>query len=349
MPRWVLPALAIGLAACRGAPVAEETPAFPEAMTRAGRASRTGASPGEALTGTVTVGGSSTVMPISTRLAEEFRTQHPDVRVPVEVSGTGGGFRKFCGGELDIAGASRPINAAELELCAANRIEYIELPIAFDSVSVVVNPKNTFVECLTVAELMRMWEPAARGKVNHWNQIRSDFPARPLRLFGPGTDSGTFDYFTLAIVGAQGSSRSDYTASEDDRVLADSVAQDADALGYFGYAYYLLNRDKLKLVAVDSGYGCVLPSAQTVAGATYQPLSRPIFIYVNKASVSRAETAAFARLYLDPEQAARVLEAGYVPLPTIVLRAAASRLNRGVTGTRFGGRGALVGVSERAF
>ncbi len=182
-------------------------------------------------------------------------------------------------GETDITGASRPINATEVQLCKTHNIDYFELPMAFDSLSVVVHPQNTLVNCLTVAELKSMWEPAAQGKVTHWNQVRPSFPNQPLLLYGPGRDSGTFDYFTLAIIGAEGTSRSDYTASEDDVVLVDGVASHTYGLGYFGYAYYLGNRDRLKTVAVDSGYGCVLPSPQTVADSSYQPLSRPIFIY----------------------------------------------------------------------
>jgi phosphate transport system substrate-binding protein len=239
------------------------------------------------LSGKVTVDGSTTVFPLSKAMAEAFRQFNPAVQFVVEFSGTGGGFKKFCAGQVDVAGASRPINSLESEQCKAQRIEYIEVPVAFDSLAVVVNAKNGFVDCLTVNELKAMWEPAAEGKTSQWKQIRSSFPAQPLTLFGPGKDSGTFDYFTLAIVGAESSSRGDYTKSEDDMVIERGVAAEPNALGYFGYAYYQAYQDQLKAVAVDSGKGCVLPSAATVADGTYQPLSRPLFVYVNLAAAAR--------------------------------------------------------------
>jgi phosphate transport system substrate-binding protein len=225
-------------------------------------------------------------------------------------------------------------------------IDYIELPIAFDSLAVVVNPQNTFVDCLTLAELKTMWEPAAQGKVTRWSQIRASFPNQPILLYGPGHDSGTFDYFTLAIVGAEGKSRSDYTASEDDTVLVDGVSSHAYGLGYFGYAYYLGNRDRLKTVAINSGYGCVSPSPQTVADSTYQPLSRPVFIYVKQSAATRPEVRAFTDFYLAPENANLVLQVGYVPLPSITLRAASSRFNKGMTGSVFNGSGSVLGVGH---
>jgi phosphate transport system substrate-binding protein len=279
-------------------------------------------------------------------MAREFQKVHPGVQFIIGVSGTGGGFRKFCAGETEITGASRPINAKEVELCQQQHIAYIELPIAFDSLSVVVHPQNTFVDCLTVAELKKMWEPAAQSKVTHWHHIRATFPQEPLALYDPGTDSGTFDYFTLAMIGAEGKSRSDYTPSEDDMVLVHGVSSQLYGLGYFGYAYYLANRNQLKAVAIDSGYGCVYPSAQTVADSTYQPLSRPIFIYVQQSAAARAEIKAFTQFYLAPEHAALVLQVGYVPLPNLTLRAASSRFNKGVTGSAFGGSGSVLGISQ---
>jgi phosphate transport system substrate-binding protein len=221
------------------------------------------------LSGKVTVDGSTTVFPLSKAMAEAFRQSNPAVQIAVEFSGTGGGFKKFRAGQVDVAGASRPINSVESEQCKTQRIEYIEVPVAFDSLAVVVNAKNGFVDCLTVNELKSMWEPAAEGKTSQWKQIRSSFPAQPLTLFGPGRDSGTFDYFTLAIVGTESSSRGDYTKSEDDMVIERGVAAEPNALGYFGYAYYQAYQDQLKAVAVDSGKGCVLPSAGTVADGTY--------------------------------------------------------------------------------
>ena len=299
------------------------------------------------LSGRIVVDGSSTVYPLSRMMAAEFRKANPAVDIAVGVSSTGAGFEKFCAGDLDITGASRPIDETEVELCRSGRIEYLELPVAFDSIAVVVNPQNQFARCLKVGELRRMWEPAAQDKVMSWDQIRASFPARPLRLFGPGRESGTFDYFTLAVVGDESRSRTDFTPSEDDQVLVRGVAEDPDALAYFGYAYYLVNRDRLKLLAVDNGYGCVEPNPKTVADGDYQPLSRPVFIYVKASAAVRPEVKAFTRFYLAPENAALVMKVGNVPLPTLSLRTALSRLNRGLTGTMFGGAGSRIGLSHK--
>ena len=262
---------------------------------------------GSNLSGEVKVDGSSTVLPISQVMAKEFQAENPEVKVTVGVSGTGGGFQKFCAGETDITGASRPINSKEMALCQKNKIEFIELPVAYDSLSVVVNSQNNFVECLKVNELKKIWEPAAQGQVTNWNQVRSSFPNQPLQLYGPGTDSGTYDYFTLAIMGEEGKSRSDYTKSEDDNALVQGVAANQAGLGYFGYAYYLANKERLKLVAIDSGYGCVQPSPKTVADSSYQPLSRPVFIYAKKSAAMRPAVKAFTNFYLAPENAKLVV------------------------------------------
>jgi phosphate transport system substrate-binding protein len=343
---FILAAVALGLsvAGCHPAQTTERTHETPGATTGAA----SGGMP-PALAGSVTMDGSATVLPVSRKMADAFQQRHPGVKVAAQSSGTGGGFRKFCAGEVDVTGASRPINAAESQACMANHVEFIELPIAFDSLSVVVNAKNMFVGCLKVDELKRVWEPAADGKLTRWNQIRSEFPDRPLALFGPGKDSGTFDYFTLAVVGVERSSRSDYTKSEDDTVLVKGVAADPDALGYFGYAYYLANRDTLKLVAIDNGQGCVVPGPQTVADNSYQPLSRPMFVYVSRSAAARPEAKAFARFCVDPENASYVSDVGYVPLPPVTLLAAARRLDRGVTGSIFGGRGSVLGVTADTF
>ena len=247
-------------------------------------------------------------------MADGFQKANPGVRVSVQSSGTGGGFRSLAG-ETDMSAASRPINAAESRECEARRIEFIELPIVFDSLSVVVNTGNQFVECLTVGELKKMWEPAAQGKVTRWNQIRASFPNQPLTLFGHGREHGTFDYFTLAVVGVESSSRSDYTQSEDDTALVNGIAADPNATGYFGYAYYLANKDRLKVVAIDSGHGCIVPSAQTVADNSYQPLSRPVFVYVSTSAAVRPEVKAFARSYVDPDHTGYVRDIGDAPLP----------------------------------
>ena len=218
----------------------------------------------EKLSGTVKVDGSSTVYPLSKAMAEAFHASNPDVQVDVKFSGTGGGFRKFCSGETDVEGASRPIKAEENEQCKSKHIDYIEVQVAFDSLALVVNPQNTFVDCLTSQELKKLWEPAAQGKVANWQQVRANFPSKQLTLLGPGKDDGTFDYFTLAIVGAETSSRTDYTANVDYTALSKGVEADPNALAYFGYAYYQANKGNLKAVAVDNGHGCVMPSAENV-------------------------------------------------------------------------------------
>jgi phosphate transport system substrate-binding protein len=301
------------------------------------------------LAGTITLDGSSTILPVSTVMAEAFQRQHLAVRVTVHESGTGGGFKKICAGEIDIADASRPINADEVKQCANAGVELIELPVAFDSLVVVVNQANTFVSCLTVPELKTMWGPAADHKVTRWNQIRASFPDRPLALFGPGTASGTFDYFTLAVVGTQSSSRKDYRASEDDNDLVHGVVSSPDALAYFGYAYYLANRDTLKVVSIDGGDGCVAPSAATLVDNTYRPLTRPLFIYASRKAMSRPEARAFAEFYISPDNAAQVERIGYVPLSTATLLSVARRLDQNVTGSIFGGRGSVLGVTADTF
>jgi phosphate transport system substrate-binding protein len=305
--------------------------------------------PAGPLSGRITIDGSATVLPLSQAMVQAFHESNPTVEFGNEFSGTGGGFKKFCAGLVDLIGASRPIKSSEGEQCKAKRIEYIEVPVAFDRLAVVVNPKNSFVDCLTVNELKAMWEPTAEGKKTQWKQIRSSFPAQPLVLFGPGNDSGTFDYFTLAIVGTETSSRGDYTKNEDDRVIEHGVAGEPNALGYFGYAYYEANRDELKVVAVDSGHGCVTPSAQTVADGTYQPLSRPLFLYVSLAAAARPEVKAFTRFYLAPENTKYVTKVGYVPLPLTALTAQAARFEKGVTGSVLGGHGSVTGVPLTSF
>ncbi|MFY9233662.1 MAG: PstS family phosphate ABC transporter substrate-binding protein [Fimbriimonadaceae bacterium] len=257
----------------------------------------------------VDIDGSSTVGPISAAIAEEFMKENPDAEVTVAESGTSGGGKKFGAGEIDIWGASRPITEEETALCKKNGIEWIELPVAFDGLSVVVNPKNTFIDSITTDELKKIWEP--NSKVKTWADVRPGFPAEQIKLYGAGTDSGTFDYFTEEIVGEKGASRSDYQGSEDDNVLVQGVAGDEFSLGYFGYAYYENNKDKLKLLAVNG----VKPSAATVLDGTYKPLSRPLFIYVNKKSLDeKPAVAQFVKYYLTktPELIASV---GYVALP----------------------------------
>lgn len=286
----------------------------------------------------VKVDGSSTVFPITEAMAEQFQKEKKgQVQVTVGISGTGGGFKKFCNGETDISNASRPILKREMEACRSKNISYIELPVAFDALSVVVNPRNNWVKQLTVAELKTIWEPAAQGKIKTWNQVNPAWPNRPLKLFGAGTDSGTFDYFTEAIVGKAKSSRGDYTASEDDNVLVQGVATDVGALGYFGYAYYEANAKRLRAVPIVNAQGkAVLPSRKTVEDGSYNPLSRPIFIYVNSESLRRPEVREFVEFY--QRQASKLIPpTGYIPLPARAYAANLDNIRRGKTGTVFGG------------
>lgn len=301
------------------------------------------------LSGKVTVDGSDTVFPLTKAMAAAFRQSNPGVEFAIEFSGTGGGFKKFCAGQLDIEDASRPITSAESEQCKAQHIEFIEVPVAFDSLSVVVNPQNSFVDCLTIHELKTTWEPGAEGRIRQWDQIRPSFPQQPLVLFGPGKASGTFDYFTFAVVGEQGSSRNDYTQSDDYVVVERGVAADPNALGYFGYAYYQANRERVRAVAIDSGHGCVLPSPQTVADGTYAPLSRPLFVYVRLSSASRPEVDAFTHFYLSPDSTGYVTKVGYVPLPVRALVTQTERFEKRATGSMLGAHGSVTGVALNTF
>ena len=296
------------------------------------------------LTGTILADGSSTVGPVTQAVAEEFRGQFPEVRVPVGVSGSGAGFKKFCIGETDISNASRPIKAKEIDTCAAKGIEFVEVPVAFDGLAVLANPANDFANCLTVAELQKIWEPAAEDTITSWAQVRDGFPDEPLILYGPGVDSGTYDYFTDAIVGEEGASRGDFTPSEDDNVLVQGIAGDASATGFFGLAYYAANKDKLKLVTVDGGDGCVAPTAETVNTGTYQPLSRPLFIYISVPAAERPEVQTFVEFYLK-NAGTLAGDVGYVSLPPNIYDLALERFNNRVTGSIFAGEGAKVGVS----
>ncbi|HHP7244304.1 MAG TPA: PstS family phosphate ABC transporter substrate-binding protein [Elainellaceae cyanobacterium] len=261
----------------------------------------------------IAIDGSSTVFPISEAMAEEYMSDNPGTQITVGVSGTGGGFEKFCNGETDISNASRPIKPTEMEACMANGIEYVEIPVAYDAITVVIHPENDWATEMTVEQLQTLWDPAAQGTITSWSDIEPSWPDSEISLYGPGTDSGTFDYFTDEIVGEEGASRADYTASEDDNILVLGVARDPNALGYFGYAYFDNNRDQLRAVAIDSGDGPVLPSSRSVNNGTYTPLSRPIFIYVSADSAQRAEVQSFVEYYLS-NTAGIVPEVGYVAL-----------------------------------
>lgn len=294
--------VAVGLAACGG-----------------------GDSAGGGTTGSIEIDGSSTVFPITEAVAEEFMAETGgDIRVTVALSGTGGGFRRFCAGETDISDASRPISEEEIAACEAAGIEYRELTVGLDGLAVVVNPANDFAECLTVEELRRIWEPSST--VARWSDVREGFPDEEIHLYGPGTNSGTFDYFTEEVVGESGASRADYTASEDDNVLVQGVAGDEAALGYFGYAYYIENESRIKDVAVDGGSGCVTPTPETVESGEYSPLSRPLFIYVSESSLQEEAVRSFVEFYLSAAPQL-VGEVGYVPLDAARYEQARNALN----------------------
>jgi len=304
-----------------------------------------GATPLASLAQVVTVDGSSTVFPITEGIAEDFQKANKGLKVTVGVSGTGGGFKKFCRDETDISDASRPIKASEMADCKAAGVEYFELPVAFDALTVVINPKNTWLKQATVAELKAVWEPAAQGKTLRWKQVNPAWPDQPIKLFGPGADSGTFEYFTEAIVGKAKASRGDFTASEDDNVLVQGVAGDVNAMGYFGYAYYAENTNRLKAlpIAIDANKPAVGPSAEAVEKGAYQPLSRPIFIYVKAQSLQKPEVKKFVEYYME-HGATIAKEVKYVALPASVYKANLKHIADGKKGTVFGGHNE-VGIS----
>lgn len=304
-----------------------------------------GAMPLTTIAQVVKIDGSSTVYPVTEAVAEEFQKANKGMKVTVGVSGTGGGFKKFCRGEIDITNASRPISTSEMADCKKIGVEYFELPIAFDAITVVINPKNTWLKQATVAELKKMWEPAAQGKVMRWNQVNPTWPDQPIKLFGAGSDSGTFDYFTEAIVGKSKSSRGDFTASEDDNVLVQGVAGDVNAIGYFGFAYYAENTNKLKALPIveKEGKAAVAPSQETVISGAYQPLARPIFIYVNAKSLARPEVKKFVDFYMS-QGAKMSKEVKYVPLPAAIYTSNIKNMAANKKGTIFGGRNE-VGIS----
>lgn len=287
----------------------------------------------------IAIDGSSTVFPVTEAVAEEFQAkERGQVRVTVGISGTGGGFKKFCRGETDISDASRPILAEEMAACKAAGIEYFELPIAYDAITVAVSPKNDWVSEITVEDLKKMWEPAAQGKVLRWNQVRPEWPDEPLMLFGPGADSGTFDYFTEAVTGKAKASRGDFTGSEDDNVLVQGIENNRNALGYVPYAYYLPHKERMKALAIVAKPGApgVLPSLEAVKAGTYQPLSRPLFLYVSAKSAERPAVQRFVDFILA-EGPALIEEVRYLPLPAQAYEMARKRFQEKHTGTVFGG------------
>jgi phosphate transport system substrate-binding protein len=300
-------------------------------------------SPGgkKSASGDIKIDGSSTVFPITEAVAEEFqKSKGGKTKVSVGVSGTGGGFKKFCRGETEISNASRPILQKEIDACKEKGVEYLELPIAYDALTVVINNGNTWATNLKMEELKKMWEPAAQGKVNNWKEIRAGFPDAPLKLFGAGTSSGTFDYFTEAVNGKAKAGRGDYTASEDDNTLVKGVGAEKNALGYFGYSYYEANKTKLKAVGIDSGKGPVLPAVDTVKNGTYSPLSRPLFIYINSKALEKPDVKEFVDYYLA--NAAKVSTATkYIPLPAAAYTKITEKAKAKKLGTVFGGKEAV--------
>lgn len=305
--------LAATLASCSGNDTPSTTKATSPAATQT-TAAKTTAPVASNLSGNITIDGSSTVAPISKAVAEDFAKSNSGVKVPVGTSGTGGGFKKFCAGDTDISNASRPIKAKEAEDCKKNGVEFVELPIAVDGLTVVVNKENTWAKCLTVAELKTMWSPESEGKITSWDQVRPDFPKETIALFGAGADSGTFDYFTEAINKKSKVIRKDYQPSEDDNITVKGVQGSKGAMGFFGVSYFEENAKKLNAVEVDGGKGCVAPTAENINTGKYSPLSRPLFIYVSKKSLARPEVKAFIEFYLSKDEKL-VKEVGYVPLP----------------------------------
>jgi phosphate transport system substrate-binding protein len=306
-------------------------------------------SPGAANAALVTLDGSSTVFPISEAVAEEFQRANPGVRITVGISGTGGGFQKFCRAETDISNASRPISASEIEACAKAGVEYVELPVAYDGIAIVVHPKAAWVSDITAAELKTLWAPDAQNKVTRWNQVRASWPDREIHLFGAGVDSGTYDYFTEAVTGKAKASRGDFTSSEDDNVLVQGVSSDELALGFIPFAYYEENQDQLKLIPVDdgkgdNGAGAIVPNPDTIRTGTYQPLSRPVFIYVSRKAAERPEVQKFVEFYLAQADAL-VREVNYVGLGQGAYDLVAERFKGRVTGSLFAGGQNTVGLT----
>ena len=296
---------------------------------------------------TTDIDGSSTVFPISEAMVEDWgQSIGGSARLVIGISGTGGGFKKFCSGETDINNASRPIKASEVEQCSESGVGFIELPVALDGLTVGVNPDNDFVQCLTIDDLHTMWEPDAEGEVDRWSQIRPEWPDSNLRLYGPGVDSGTFDYFTEKINGEAQASRGDFTSSERDNVLVQGIAGDRSSLGYFGYSFFVENQDKLKMVAIDGGDGCVFPTDETINDGTYAPLSRPLFIYVSTEAWEGQAVKNFVSYFVSYDRADLLRELGFVPFPKSVHDLVLDRFERGVTGTLFGGDDPKEGTVE---
>ena len=296
---------------------------------------------------TTDIDGSSTVFPITEAMVEEWGIAiGGSARLVIGISGTGGGFKKFCNGKTDINDASRPIKPSEEEQCADAGVEFIELPVAIDGLTVAVHPDNDFAQCLTIDELHTMWAPEAEGEIKRWSQVRPGWPDERLRLYGPGVDSGTFDYFTEMVNGEAQASRGDFTSSERDNVLVQGIAGDRGSLGYFGYSFFVENKDILKAVAIDGGIGCVFPTGETINDGTYAPLSRPLFIYVSKEAWRQQVVKDFVRFYVSFDRGDLLMELGFVPFPEAVHDLVLDRFERGLTGSIFGGKSPQRGTVE---
>jgi phosphate transport system substrate-binding protein len=336
-----LGALVLAMTACGGGESAQSTSqSQPATEARPAKGSAD-------LSGTIEIDGSSTTYPITEAMAEEFGDlTDGNVKVVVGISGTGGGFKKFCAGETVISNASRPIKQKEIDLCAEAGIEYVEVPVGIDGLSVMVNPGNDFVECVTIDELHTLWRPEAEETVTKWSEVRAGWPDREVRLYGPGTDSGTFDYFTETVNGDSGASRGDFLASEDDNVLVTGIGGDPNSLGYFGYAYYSENQDRLKIVGIDGGNGCITPSDETINNGAYSPLSRPLFIYVRADVLEEPHIRGFLEFYLSEGSRELISETGYIPFEDTVYGLAMAKVQGAITGAAFGGDARLSGTVE---
>ena len=322
-------------------------PSQPAAASSTGKITKPGMTDYASLSGDIDIDGSSTVFPITEAVAEEFgKLTNGKVRVTVGVSGTGGGFKKFCNGETQISDASRPIKANEVALCQEGGVEYIEIPVAIDGLTVIANKNNTWAQCITIEELDTMWGPDAEGSVMNWSQVRDGWPDDEMDLYAPGVDSGTFDYFTDTVSGDSGASRGDFTASEDDNLIIQGVSGGKNGVGYLGYAYYAENKDKLQAVEIDGGSGCVPPTDANINQGTYSPLSRPLFIYVRKDAANNPHIAEFIRYYLSSEGQALAAEVGYIPFPQAVYDLALAKFENGAVGAVFGGENPMEGSVE---
>jgi len=337
----LLPSLPLHALPAPAAPAAPAAPSSPKAPPTPGSASRQAS---------IRIGGSSTVFPILEEAIRAYRAAGNTTSISLQEAGTSDGFRRFCAGQLELANASRPINSKELKACAARGIRFLELPIAFDALTVVVHPANTWAQQISLPELARLWGRQAEGKVDRWSEVNRDWPDRPIKLCGPGKDSGTYDYFNKAINGSSDHSRQDYTASEDDNIIARCVAQNPNALGYFGYSYYVANQKRLRALAVNAGAGSVLPSLANVQSGRYRPLSRPLFLYINDNALARKPELQRFTTFTIRRGLQLVAKVGDIPLPASTYQLVETKLYKRIAGSAFGGDlpvGLTIGESLR--